>query len=174
MGKSLWIIFAVLFVAIEAPNAHADSLFTPTFTCTQAGGCTSLPTAPAVSFPAPTTITETWNGFVFLIPLPAPSSPTDVILWQNVWQNINSSCTTSCVGVASARIQDNFSGIVETVTLTNLPSPGILSSVFLDGGDLTFAPVAVPEPSSGALMLMGIGLVLVMRKRIAQGLPQAT
>jgi hypothetical protein len=33
---------------------------------------------------------------------------------------------------------------------------------------------ATPEPGTSSLMLVGIGLVLVMRKRIAQGLPQAT
>jgi hypothetical protein len=36
------------------------------------------------------------------------------------------------------------------------------------------AAVAAPEPSSLALMLAGIGLVFVMRKRIGQGLPQAS
>jgi hypothetical protein len=30
-----------------------------------------------------------------------------------------------------------------------------------------------PEPSSVALMLLGVGLVFVMRKRIGQRLPQA-
>jgi hypothetical protein len=33
--------------------------------------------------------------------------------------------------------------------------------------------VAAPEPSSVALMLLGVGLVFVMRKRIGQRLPQA-
>ena len=36
------------------------------------------------------------------------------------------------------------------------------------------AAVAAPEPSSIALMLLGVGLVFVMRKRIGQGLPQAS
>ena len=36
------------------------------------------------------------------------------------------------------------------------------------------AAVAAPEPSSYALMLLGVGLVFVMRKRIGQRLPQAS
>lgn len=44
--------------------------------------------------------------------------------------------------------------------------------VFATAGTVTVS--TVPEPSSLALMLAGIGLVLVMRKRIAQGLPLAS
>jgi len=33
---------------------------------------------------------------------------------------------------------------------------------------------SVPEPSSVALMLLGVGAVFVMRKRRGQGLPQAS
>jgi hypothetical protein len=39
---------------------------------------------------------------------------------------------------------------------------------------LTFTPVTAPEPSSVTLMLAGVGLVLVMRKRIGRRLPQAS
>jgi len=44
------------------------------------------------------------------------------------------------------------------------------------GSTAAFEPtvVAAPEPSSVALMLLGVGLVFVMRKRIGQGLPQAS
>jgi PEP-CTERM motif len=46
-----------------------------------------------------------------------------------------------------------------------------------DGGyNVTSAgwTISTPEPGTAVLMLIGIGLVLVMRKRIAKGLPQAT
>lgn len=41
-------------------------------------------------------------------------------------------------------------------------------------GTLSFAAVTAPEPSSVALMLLGVGLLFVMRKRIGQHLPQAS
>ena len=44
-------------------------------------------------------------------------------------------------------------------------------------GSVTYgtpAPVTTPEPSSLALILLGLGALLVMRKRIGQGLPQAS
>src|ERR1700719_2599986 len=64
MRKSLWIMLAVLLVAIAAPNAHADS-FTATFTCT-VGTCTSpLPVATDVTFPVSTTWTITFAGATF-------------------------------------------------------------------------------------------------------------
>jgi hypothetical protein len=41
-------------------------------------------------------------------------------------------------------------------------------------GMTALAPSPTPEPGTSSLMLIGIGLLLVMRKRIAQGLPLAT
>ena len=43
----------------------------------------------------------------------------------------------------------------------------------LTSGALTQPVTPAPEPSSVALMLLGVGLVFVMRKRIGQRLPQA-
>jgi len=44
-----------------------------------------------------------------------------------------------------------------------------------ESGTLTFTQgtPAMPEPGTVALMLVGVGLVFVIRKRIARGLPQA-
>src|SRR5882762_2629830 len=44
------------------------------------------------------------------------------------------------------------------------------------GYDVTSAgwTISTPEPGTAVLMLVGIGLVLVMQKRIVKGLPQAT
>jgi hypothetical protein len=38
---------------------------------------------------------------------------------------------------------------------------------FSDSGGLSFAAVAAPEPSSVGLLLLGIGLVFVVRKRVS-------
>ncbi len=165
MRKSVWIILTAVFVAIAAPNAHADT-FTATFTCTQAGGCSFLPTALAVSFPSPTSITETWGPFVGTIPLPAPTSPLDSWSWAN--QVLSNGSARLCVRDLSLGPEPQiFCALVSG-----------LDSVFAsDIGALAFVaippPSSVPEPSSVALMLFGIGLVFVMRKRIGQGLPQA-
>ena len=68
---------------------------------------------------------------------------------------------------------DYTGGAIIGLSVTNFKE-GLL---FIQAGGtdafLTEATVA-PEPSSFALMLLGVGLVFVMRKRIGQGLPQAS
>ena len=180
MRKTLSIIpVLLLFTAIGGPCAHADTLYTATFTCDPSITCSSLPTAPDVSFPSPTTITVTWNGLVFPILLPSPVSPTDSggILWFASWPVIpppNPGCVPApspSVCDASFLIRDFVALTDASYTLHNLPPPGPLSTVFQDSGTLTFT--AVPEPSSVALMLAGIGFLLVMRRRIGHGFQQA-
>jgi hypothetical protein len=179
MRKSLWIILAVLCVATSTPKAHADTLYTPVFTCDKP--CSSLPTAPNVSFPSPTTITVTWHGLVFPIALLAPFKPTDSggILWFASWPVIpppNPGCHAApspSVCDASFLIRDFIALSNSSYVLHNLPPPGPLSTVFQDSGTLSFT--FVPEPSSVALMLAGIGFLLVlMRKRLALGHQQAS
>ena len=157
MRKSLWIILLLMFVTSVAPNAHADS-YTPTFTCT--GPCVSVPTAPDVSFPSPTTITETWDTYVAAISLPSQDTYSDDYVWTN---------TSSSLNGQELIIMDNTNGI-EAIGFLSIPT---ISVPIEDIGTLSFAPVATPEPSSIALMLTGVGLVFVMRKRIGQALPQA-
>jgi hypothetical protein len=55
-----------------------------------------------------------------------------------------------------------------------LSCPNCTATGLVGSGPLTFAAVAAPEPSSVALMLLGVGLVFVMRKHIGQRLPQAS
>ena len=154
MRKSLWIIPIVLVLAIGAPIAHADS-FEPFFTTMGCVGVCALPTASDVVFPAPTTMDVTFDGVSAAVSIPYGDGSTDNYVWF-----------ASVVGSSL-----NFL-LIDTV------GPG-----FPDGcqgytgcGTLGFAPVStsMPEPSSVALMLLGVGLVLVMRKRIGQRLPQAS
>jgi hypothetical protein len=141
MRKSLWIMLAVLLVAIGAPNAYADSE-TPTFTCrgTCVGG---TPTAPDVSFPAPV-FDVTWNDVLFSYTLPSSDLPTDSYTWFG------------------------DTGLHATFSVTNqfLFNPVQIVSP-------AFTPTATPEPSTIALMLLGVGLVFVMRNRKVQRLLQA-
>ena len=55
-----------------------------------------------------------------------------------------------------------------------LTSSGIPSGSAKTNGTYALTAVTAPEPSSYALMLLGVGLVFVMRKRVGQGLPQAS
>jgi PEP-CTERM motif len=171
MRKSFWIILAVLGVAIGAPNALAES-FTPTFTCT--GTCSSTPTAPDVVFPQPTTLQPTW--FSTLLPpipfLPSGQLPAD----KYVWSAAVLCNALTCLGFFGFTDVTN-----NTINSSNFQvlCPCAFPLAGADSGTLSFAAVStpVPEPGTADLMLMGIGLlllVLVMRRRIAQGLPQAT
>ena len=54
---------------------------------------------------------------------------------------------------------------------SNAPSTVTSTAGF---GTYQLTAVASPEPSSVALVLLGVGLLFVMRKRIGQRLPQAS
>jgi hypothetical protein len=148
-------LFLTVVLALVAPNAHADS-FEPFFTTMGCVGVCALPTASDVVFPAPTTMDVTFDGVSAAVSIPSGDESTDNYVWF-----------ASVVGSSL-----NFL-LIDTV------GPG-----FPDGcqgytgcGTLGFAPVStttMPEPSSVALMLVGVGLVFVMRKRMGQGLPQAS
>ena len=69
-------------------------------------------------------------------------------------------------------IDVTFGGGISAVTITGDPLGG--SFTLDDATYTTSSTVPTPEPSSVALMLLGVGLVFVMRKRIAQRLPQAS
>lgn len=163
MRKSLWIVpLLLLFAAFVASNARAD-MYTPVFTCS--GTCTvAPPTAPDVSFPSPA-ISETWFVVGVYVPpisliLPAADSPTDTYTWSNT----NDILATP--PFVSLTITDMTTGAVTSITETY----NVSFARFTDSGNLTFT--LVPEPGTVSLMLSGIGLVLVMRKRIAEGLPK--
>lgn len=62
MGKPLWIVLAILFTALLAPNALADC-YTPTFKCTRA--YVSVPRGSDVAFSLPRFLTIAWKGTSF-------------------------------------------------------------------------------------------------------------
>jgi hypothetical protein len=157
MRKSLWIMLAVLLVAVGAPNAHADS-FSVTFT-----SFGPPPTAMDVTFPSPT-LDITWQGTAFTFAFPSSFLPGDQYFWT-------STAAFTGAGITVFMTIDDNTQSAEINSNIVLVPPGFA----IDAGSLTFTPTtAAPEPSSVGLMLLGLGLVFVMRKRIGQGLPQAS
>jgi PEP-CTERM motif len=173
MRKSLLILtMLILSAAIGAPCARADTLYAPTFTCNPTITCTSVATAPNVSFPSPTSIVPTWDGITFpALSLIAPFSPTDAYEWDAL-------VFTHTIGQPTPRdaifsIVDLTQGNVVSIRVNSVPNP----ITGADSGPLTFAPIATPEPSAYVLMLSGIGFLFLLvrrRKGLAQGLPRAT
>ena len=157
MKKSLWII-ALLFVVIGTPNAHATP-YKVTFTC--AGFCAGgTPTAPDVSFPSPTTITETWDGFTLTFTLAAPpgsppDSPKDMYIFTNVAGPEPDSSST-------------YFYLSEIIDLTNGNGSGLFAqdqslptAAITDFGTVSFTP----EPSTWIYAITGVGFLLLIKLR---------
>ena len=159
MRKSLWIGLALLVVS-GAPVVYADS-FTPTFTCTI--NCTTPPTALDVTFPSPTMIVGFGSLTYPSFSLDSSNLPGDQYQWTSISVSLPLFEFANIFSVKD--VTRNTSSVVEEI------AP---SFVIGANGSLTFTPVTAPEPSSVTLMLAGVGLVLVMRKRIGQRLPQAS
>jgi hypothetical protein len=79
-------------------------------------------------------------------------------------------CTTDCIDLVGYAGGTILGG---NVTVSP-PGPLVQWSMLTGTGALTPAVGAVPEPRTITLMLLGVGLVFAMRKRIAQGLQQAS
>lgn len=161
MRKTMWMILALLLGAVVAPCVRADSV---TFTCYTLGVCVvAPPTAPDVTFSSSgTTLDITWYSQTFDVTLPGDWSDTDSMYWG---------ASNSEFIIGDNNHVFDLEPYVYPIN-TTLPSGAGIS----EGGPLTFTSgsVPTPEPGTSALMLLGIGLVLVMRKRIARGYPQAT
>jgi PEP-CTERM motif len=182
MRKTLWIVPALLiFATVVAPCVRADTV---TFTCTGdnnvenpspppfQGPCVeATPIAPDVTFPGPT-LEISWytaaNPNPIDITLPSTSNIVDTAVYY--WLASNSGFF----------IFDSLgNGIGYAAADTTLPADAPLpngTTGLSETGTLTFTSgsVATPEPGTITLMLIGIALVLVMRKRIARGLPRVT
>jgi hypothetical protein len=147
--KSLWII-ALLFVVIGTPNAHATP-YKVTFTCAGGFCAGGTPTAPDVSFPSPTTITETWDGFTSTFALSAPDSPKDMYIFANV-AGLDSTST--------------YFYLFNIIDLTN----GNLDGMFAEDQSLPTAMIAdfgtvsfTPEPSTWIYAITGVGFLLLIK-----------
>jgi hypothetical protein len=188
MRKSLWIMLAVLLVAIAAPIAHADNpsglLDFSCSTCTGSASFGAGGTAPFVGSGIDLTLISATNpgspdlvGDEFAL---AFNTGTGAISLTEITGGSSFdlsgtltpfTCTPipggeSCPVVATFNGLGSATGNVSFLTTTS--SLGAAGSVV--GAGLS---VTTSEPSSVALMLLGVGILFVMRKRIGQGLPQA-
>jgi len=116
-------------------------------------------------FPSPTTIAMTFEGVTQSVAFAAGDEATDTYSWAVVLVYERATLVD-----ANFEIADLTQGGSAIGCLGNGEGPDYESC-----GTFSFpGATAAPEPSSIALMLAGIGLLLVMRKRIGQGLPQAS
>jgi len=149
MRKSSWIVLVLLLCgAIAAPCASADAV-----TLNVAAVIAGPPLQFQITAQAAT------DGFAFFSLLTLTNASFSV---PSFTPN-----TTSPVLVIITKIDQSqpFSATFQAVDGVGDRTTASVSDAGLS--------VATPEPATFSLMLLGIALVLVMRKRIARGLPQA-
>lgn len=171
MRKSIWIMLTLMFVAIAAPNAHADSVnmtfsgvlsgtatltVTPesggTFLITSITGSLTSPVTGAISLIVPPNFFDDDNNIIDSL----SSFSGDVAFsdaFGDEWLLYTRGGNTFVDGTACQFLTGCNTIGAETVTLS---SP------------VTTAPT--PEPGTIALMLLGVGVLFVMRKRLGRGL----
>ena len=162
-----------MVVAVSAPNAHADSF---SLSLVSSGGGIydygiTVPGFSAAIFDANQTITLTGlsgvtgasvSGVLFDGDFRASFTSTSVTFDQtNGFALLNPVSVPFTFGVFLV----DSTAPLGTVNWSGQAASGTFSGTV--GGPV--AGVATPEPSSVALMLLGVGLVFVMRKRNSRG-----
>jgi hypothetical protein len=178
MGKSLWII-AMLFAAIVGPNARAGTITDGTFNFTVTSGGGPTPTGSFVWDNTTNTFTSftiQWDGAVF-------DFSTSGFTLSSLGSSGNW-CAASPSDGGAPCIASFFPGGVFFLDCSpggslecssgGVQDDGISGSftspeptVAVQGTYSITETVATPEPTSVAFMLLGVGFVLVARKRIA-------
>ena len=179
-AKSRWFALSLIaaFVAISGPRAHADT-YSVTFTCT--ADCFSpVPTMPDITLPGtPVIISETWSGVTYDVFLAAsvatPASASDY--WE--WTDTATACSTAVAeDPASCVVGEEYYSfyIFDTDDGASWMGGNAVGVDFgpenigvSESGTLSFtdlSPTATPEPGSVVLMLLGVGFVFVMRRRV--------
>ena len=183
MRKSLWIMLAVLLVAIAAPNAHADTVTLDISGTLSANGDASC-SASGCTLGGDIVINNTTGAIISEDVTVSGESPSVGPFTRNFGIGTLSGLTYLTIGDSGDNILNLvFStptegsligytgGPISPITAMSCGTGCILR---LTSGTLTQPSVAAPEPSSASLLLLGIGLALVMRKRIGQRLSQAS
>lgn len=213
MRKLLWIVLAVMVVAVSAPNAHADSFTytsSPYTACDGTYTCTG--TAPALSITFDTSltgsaldnltddiITGTISSFTFTDgALVTITNLNATHAFFEIDTNSTGQITEWVFDVADSQASgaatvafacnDTFSDptlvlacpagqLSNPLTLAESASTSNAQGALVAAGDFENRGLAspltptsvVPEPASFVLLLIGIGLVFVLRKRNSGG-----
>ncbi len=174
MRKALYIVAVLLlFAAMVAPNAHADSLYTVTLTVLSSSG-----TVPNPSFGLATFSSSDFLQFSVIPDTGEPTlgfgegfaSPTDIVYFcDGCTLLINSITHTASPSYSPPQYVDSFYDANTTAggssfIIPSLVPPADLGDTGYVYGTLSLAPV--PEPSSVVLIMAATGLLLVVRKRL--------
>jgi hypothetical protein len=157
MRRCVSIVVAMWFVAVCAPYAHADSITDGTLYFTVTSG--SL--APIASFvyddttSSFTSFTVEWDGAVFNF---ASLLTLAKLGTSGGW------CAAGPSGIPPCGFPASFdlNGFIETFEADTFTNPGAAA-----GGGYSVIETTVPEPSSVALILLGLGGFAVVLKRLA-------
>jgi hypothetical protein len=192
MRKPPWIMLAGLLVAIGPPAVRADTakldvsgnlVFANGFASCSGSGCTlggdiviNNTTGDIISehitmsgeTPTVGPFTQTINGV---------SESGGLTRLDIPYAESNALFLLFSAPTAGSSVGHNGGAVSDFTVLIAFGSPAAFSPIrVLSGGGPAFTPsvTPTPEPSSVALMLLGVGLMFVMRKRIGQDLPQAS
>lgn len=180
MRKSLWIMLALLFLAIGPPDARAnDSVITLDVSGTM------LPVyAAETCAPSPCTlrgyivIDETQGIFTSVdvtlagAPSVGPFTSAGFVIQDSLL--VLSGSSPFALGLQGIDTLIGYTGGPVGAFVFTIPTvPPFFNVVYEGTGALTEVTVT-PEPNSGVLWLLAVGLMFVMRKRIGQRLPQAS
>lgn len=201
MRETLWIIPALLlFAAIGPPSAHADtidfsSLPSGTVVTNQYPGVVFSLQSPGGSpitdnlAPLGGSFTGGGEGLENTTCVQRRCLQSDILDIAFTSPVSGVSFTFDSYGnngvtvyIASNGSTANIGSDLPGFRLISVPGSGITDLQINNGStnwifaiaQLTFNPTPVPEPGTSSLMLIGVGLVLVMRQRIARGLSQIT
>jgi hypothetical protein len=165
---SLYILVLLSVVLMATPVAKADAvqlvfLIQPTF------AAPTVPIFPAVQVALEDSagnITTSLGEDSISLTLTSGVGPAGGTLIGG-----GSTATTNGIATFSNLALDN-AGTYQLTAVSNVLLLGSVNSTTFEIGLPNTS--GVPEPGTGGLMLLGIGFVLAIRKRIAQGLPKAT